>query len=50
MRFGVEHRKIHATLNQRFGGPVASATAESIERRRAAVLLWLERNRYDGLR
>jgi hypothetical protein len=50
MRFGVEHRKIHATLNQRFGGPIASASAESIARRRQAVLCWLERDRYDGLR
>jgi superfamily II DNA or RNA helicase len=49
-RFRIEHRKIHATLNQRFGGPIASATAESIERRRQAVLRWLERDRYDGLR
>jgi hypothetical protein len=50
LRFGVEHRKIHATLNQRFGGPIANATAESITRRRQAVLVWLERDRYDGLR
>jgi superfamily II DNA or RNA helicase len=49
-RFRVEHRRIHATLNQRFGGPIASATAESIDRRRQAVLRWLENNRYDGLR
>jgi superfamily II DNA or RNA helicase len=49
-RFGIEHRKIHATLNQRFGGPIASATADSIQKRRAAVLRWLERDRYDGLR
>jgi superfamily II DNA or RNA helicase len=49
-RFRVEHRLIHATLNQRFGGPIASATAESIERRRRAILRWLEVNRYDGLR
>ena len=49
-RFRIEHRKIHATLNQRFGGPIASATADSIERRHQAVLAWLERNRYDGLR
>jgi superfamily II DNA or RNA helicase len=49
-RFRVEHRLIHATLNQRFGGPIASATAESIQRRRQAVLRWLERNAYDGLR
>jgi hypothetical protein len=50
LRFGVEHRKIHATLNQRFGGPIASASAESITQRRQAVLRWLERDRYDGLR
>ncbi len=50
VHFGVEHRKIHATLNQRFGGPIASASAESIQQRRAAVLRWLERNRYDGLK
>jgi hypothetical protein len=50
LRFGVEHRKIHATLNQRFGGPIASASTDSIARRRQAVLLWLERDRYDGLR
>ena len=50
LRFNVEHRKIHATLNQRFGGPIASATADELRRRRSAILLWLERNRYDGLR
>jgi hypothetical protein len=50
LRFGIEHRKIHATLNQRFGGPIASASAESIALRRQAVLRWLERDRYDGLR
>src|SRR6185437_2768740 len=50
IRFRVEHRKIHATLNQRFGGPIASASSESISRRRQAVLQWLERDRYDGLR
>jgi superfamily II DNA or RNA helicase len=49
-RFGIEHRKIHATLNQRFGGPIAAASAESIQKRRAAVLRWLEIDRYDGLR
>jgi superfamily II DNA or RNA helicase len=50
LRFGVEHRKIHATLNQRFGGPIASATTTSLERRRQTILQWLERDRYDGLR
>ncbi|MGZ3506323.1 MAG: DEAD/DEAH box helicase [Vulcanimicrobiaceae bacterium] len=48
-RFGIEHRKIHATLNQRFGGPIAAATADSLQKRRHTVLRWLERDRYDGL-
>jgi superfamily II DNA or RNA helicase len=47
-RFSVEHRKIHATLNERYGGPIARATVESLRRRRHAALTWLERNRYDG--
>jgi len=47
-RFGIEHRKIHATLNQRFGGPIARATVETLRKRRAAALRWLERG-YDGL-
>lgn len=34
----------------RFGGPIASATNESLQRRRRLVLAWLERDRYDGLR
>ena len=50
VQFGVEHRKIHATLNKRFGGPIAAATSESLQSRRRAVLVWLEKNRYDGLR
>jgi len=50
VQFGVEHRKIHATLNRRFGGPIASATSGDLQKRRALVLHWLERNRYDGLR
>lgn len=50
IRFRVEHRKIHATLNQRFGGPIAAASAQSIAQRRQAVLRWLECDRYDGLR
>ncbi|HEY8314293.1 MAG TPA: DEAD/DEAH box helicase family protein [Candidatus Baltobacteraceae bacterium] len=48
-RFAVEHRKIHATLNARFGGPIAAATTESLKERRHTVLRWLERGRYDGL-
>ncbi len=47
-RFRIEHRKIHTTLNQRFGGPIAQATVESLRRRRAAALRWLEKG-YDGL-
>ncbi|HYX40891.1 MAG TPA: hypothetical protein VE821_04300, partial [Pyrinomonadaceae bacterium] len=50
VQFGVEHRKIHATLNRRFGGPIAAATSEDLQRRRTVLLHWLERNRYDGLR
>lgn len=50
VQFGVEHRKIHATLNRRFGGPIAAATSEDLNKRRGVVLGWLERNRYDGLR
>jgi len=48
-RLGV-HRKIHATLDQRFSGPNASASVDSIMQRRQAVLRRLERDRYDGLR
>ncbi len=47
-RFKVEHRKIHTTLNQRFGGPIARATVESLRKRRETALRWLERG-YDGL-
>jgi hypothetical protein len=48
LRFNVEHKKIHATLNQRYGGPIARATVESLRKRREAVLTWLDRGRYDG--
>ena len=47
-RFKVEHRKIHATLNQRYGGPIASATVPALRKRRETALRWLERG-YDGL-
>ena len=47
-RFAVEHKKIHATLNQRYGGPIARATVDSLRKRRAAALAWLERG-YDGV-
>jgi superfamily II DNA or RNA helicase len=49
-RFGVEHRKIHATLNQRVGGSVATATERELDLRRRVAEAWLARDRYDGLR
>jgi hypothetical protein len=49
-QFKVEHRKIHTTLNQRHGGPIARATVEGLRKRRETALRWLERGRYDGLR
>lgn len=48
LRYAVEHKKIHATFNQRFGGPIARATVEDLRRRRALALKWLETT-YDGL-
>jgi superfamily II DNA or RNA helicase len=48
--FGVDHKLIHATLNQRCGGPVATATAAELERRRALIMRWLTQRSYDGLR
>jgi superfamily II DNA or RNA helicase len=49
-RFNVEHRRIHATLNQRVGGTVATATEREIDLRRRVAESWLVRDRYDGLR
>ncbi|TAM60333.1 ATP-dependent helicase [bacterium] len=48
-RFHVDHRKIHATLNQRFGGSLPAASERALERRRVELLRWLTRNRYDGI-
>jgi superfamily II DNA or RNA helicase len=48
--FAVDHKLVHATLNQRFGGPVATATLAGLESRRRVVEQWLERRSYDGLR
>jgi superfamily II DNA or RNA helicase len=48
--FSVDHKLVHATLNERFGGAVATATAEGLERRRRQVTHWLERRSYDGKR
>ncbi len=48
--FGVDHKLVHATLNARCGGPVATATASELEQRRAVIMQWLARRNYDGLR
>jgi superfamily II DNA or RNA helicase len=48
--FGVDHKLVHATLNSRCGGPVATATAAELEQRRALIMQWLARRSYDGLR
>jgi superfamily II DNA or RNA helicase len=50
VRFNVEHRKIHATLNQRVGGSVATASERELDLRRRLAETWLARDRYDGLR
>jgi superfamily II DNA or RNA helicase len=49
-RFGVEHRKVHSTLNQRVGGTVATATERELDLRRRVAESWLAKDRYDGLR
>jgi superfamily II DNA or RNA helicase len=48
--FSVDHKLVHATLNERFGGPIATATIAGLEGRRRLVTRWLERRVYDGLR
>ena len=48
--FGVDHKLVHATLNQRCGGPVASASERELEARRRVAEAWLARRAYDGLR
>jgi superfamily II DNA or RNA helicase len=50
VRFNVEHRKVHATLNQRVGGSVATATERELDLRRRLAETWLARDGYDGLR
>ncbi|GAC1555381.1 MAG: DEAD/DEAH box helicase [Vulcanimicrobiaceae bacterium] len=50
MQFAVDHKRVHATLNQRFGGPVATATLGGLEARRDCITRWLERRTYDGMR
>jgi hypothetical protein len=48
--FGVDHKLVHATLNERCGGPVATASEHDLERRRRQAELWLTRRVYDGFR
>jgi hypothetical protein len=48
--FAVDHKLVHATLNDRFGGPIATATLDGLEGRRRLIARWLERRVYDGLR
>jgi superfamily II DNA or RNA helicase len=48
--FGVDHKWIHATLNERCGGPIATATLAGLEARRRVASAWLARRAYDGLR
>jgi hypothetical protein len=48
--FGVDHKWIHATLNERCGGPIATATLHGLEARRRVAGDWLARRLYDGIR
>jgi len=48
--FGVDHRLIHATLNQRCGGSVATASEQELALRKRLAETWLARRTYDGLR
>lgn len=48
--FGVDHKWIHATLNQRCGGTVATAALLELEARRRVAAGWLARRQYDGIR
>jgi superfamily II DNA or RNA helicase len=47
--FGVDHKWIHATLNQRCGGTVATAALLELEARRRIAAGWLARRQYDGI-
>ncbi len=48
--FGVDHKWIHATLNERCGGPLATATLAALEARCRVTNGWLTTRRYDGMR
>jgi superfamily II DNA or RNA helicase len=48
--FGVDHKWVHATLNQRCGGTVATAALHELETRRRIAAGWLARRQYDGIK
>ncbi len=48
--FSVDHKWIHATLNERCGGPIATATLAGLEARRRVAHGWLAKRAYDGIR
>jgi hypothetical protein len=48
--FGIDHKWIHATLNQRCGNSVATATLSELEARRRIAVAWLSRRQYDGIK
>jgi superfamily II DNA or RNA helicase len=48
--FGIDHKWIHATLNQRCGSSVATATLAELEARRRIASGWLARRQYDGIK
>ena len=50
MAFNVDHKSIHATLNQRCGGNVGTATLQGLEARRRVASAWLARRAYDGMK
>lgn len=49
-QFAIDHKRIHATLNQRCGDSVATATIATLEARRRLAQAWLTRRMYDGLK
>jgi superfamily II DNA or RNA helicase len=48
--FGVDHKWIHASLNQRCGGSVTTATVAQLESRERIASAWLARRQYDGIK
>jgi superfamily II DNA or RNA helicase len=49
-QFNVDHRKIHGSLNNRFGGSLATASKHDLEKRRGELLRWITKNVYDGFK